>query len=569
MNYTWFLIKRTIKKGRAYIPAFLLLAGLGLLLVPLEFYGLLLSRRLIDQGFLLQNWGTIRKILFILIILFVIRSIISYITALFSTTVQLRMDQEFQNEIFSHLLHLPMDFFTREPTGRLMSRVLDDAAEFSNIFKYLFGNAFLDPFKLIGLTMLLAYFNLRLCMLMVISSFFSLLVIRWMGNRLHDTSKKAQKQNAEVFSFVEQIFSNIELVKAKITEEEETTRFHHLIDELIQLALKTTKISLIAQPILQVFKYLTLGVVFIYGSWMTSKDVFTIGTLTIFMGSAYLFFNILNSLGKTYGSLRESLARMEVLFRILDKTPEGQAVISCEKPRPSVSALSTLEFKHISFSYNYLPPVLKDVSFTIHRGETLGITGQSGSGKTTLIRLLLRFYEPDTGEIRLNGRLIHHLNLCSLRSSMGIVFQENLILNDTIKNNIAYGNKNIPEDRIIMAAEISHAHHFIKGLPDQYETIIGEGGKSLSGGERQRLSIARAIVADPEILIMDEGTSFLEVEQERSILEKIKETRRERITIIISHRLSAMATSNRILTLDNGRIIESQFKALAEIGSSL
>lgn len=566
MNHTWFLIKRIVKRGRSYIPAFLLLAGLGLLLLPVEFYGLLVSRKLIDQGFLLQNWTTIREILFVLIILFIIRSFISYITALFSTSVQLRMDQEFQNELFSHLLHLPMHFFTREPTGQLMSRVLDDTAEFSNIFNMLFGNAFLDPFKLIGLTILLGYFNLRLCILMVISTFFSFLVICWMGNKLHETSKKAQKQNAEVFSFVEKIFSNIELVKAKSTEKQETTRFHHLIDELIQLALKTTKISLIAQPILQVLKYLTLGVVFIYGSWMISKDVFTIGTLTIFIGSAYLFFNILNSLGRTYGSLRESLARMEILFRLLDKPPEDHKVIPCKKTRTSISSV---EFKQVSFSYNSISPVLKDVSFSVYRRETLGITGQSGSGKTTLIRLLLRFYDTDTGEIRLNGRLIRHMNLNSLRFSMGIVFQENLILNDTIKNNIAYGNMNISEERIIMAAKISHAHYFINDLPDQYETLIGEGGKSLSGGERQRLSIARAIVTEPEILILDEGTSFLEVGQERSILERIKKTRKERITIIISHRLSAMGTSDRILTLDNGRIIESHFKALAEIESSL
>lgn len=559
MNNSFHLFKRILRDGRSFIPTFLLLGVIGLVMVPIEFYGLLLSRKLIDKGFLLQNWDFIKGILFVLIILFMFRSLISYGTAIFSTRFQLRINQRFQDTLFSHILRLPMRFFAQEPAGQLMSRILDDATRFSSIFNLLFGPALLNPLKFIALLVFLTYINVSLCLLMVISTLFSFLVIQWVGKRMRILSKEIQNKNAAIYSFVGQIFPNIELVKSKITEKDTAQNFHRLVGELIQLSLRMLKITLISRPTLQVLKYLALGGVFVYGSWMISKNLFTIGTLTIFLGATYLFFDTIHSLGKTYGSLRENLARMEIIYAILDTPPERPKKISGDK---TLSSIDSVEFRDVIFGYSPSTPVLKDVSFCVSPGEFLGITGQSGSGKTTLARLLLRFYEPDSGEIRLNGQLLNRFDLDSLRSSIGIVFQENLILNTTIKENIAYGNDGIPMEQIIKAAKISRAHDFIKTFPDQYETVVGEGGKSLSGGERQRLAIARAIIADPEILILDEATSFLEIEQEEAILHKIKETRMEKITVIISHRLSAIRTAERILTLDNGRILDTDLLSL-------
>ncbi len=555
MNTTIHLLKRIIKDGGSYIPIFLFLGVIGLVLIPIEFYGLLLSRKLIDKGFLLQNWDTTKSILFILIILFLFRSIIHYGTATYSTKIQLRINQKFQNILFSHFLHLPVRFFTREPTGRLMSRLLDDANRFSSILNMLFGPALLDPLKLIALLIFLMYMNSRLCVLMLISTVFSLLLIEWVGKRLRMISKRLQRKNAMIFSYVEEIFSNIELVKSKVTERQTAHDFGRLVNELIHLSLEALKITLFSQPILQALKYITLGAVFFYGSWMISRHIFTIGTLTIFLGGTYLFFNSLSSLGNNYGSLRESLARMEVLYEILDSPPEASFTGSGIQ---GLTTIQTIEFKDVSFAYNASVPVLKGVSFLINRGEVLGITGQSGSGKTTIVRLLLRFYEPDSGAIRFDDRSLDECALHSLRASISVAFQDNLILSSTIRDNIIYGNKVLDMKRILKAAKIAHAHDFIKILPNQYETIIGEKGKTLSGGERQRLAIARAIVTDPEILILDEGTSFLEIEQEAVILKKIKEVRRNKFTIIISHRLSAIKTADRVLILDNGRVLDTR-----------
>ncbi|MBW1805139.1 MAG: hypothetical protein JRJ06_01980, partial [Deltaproteobacteria bacterium] len=317
MDNSYNLFKRILSDGRLYIPAFLILGGIGLVMVPVEFYGLLLSRRLIDKGFLVQDWDIIKDVLLVLVILFMFRSLISYGTSIFSTRFQLRINQRFQNDLFSHILHLPMCFFTREPTGQLMSRVLYDATRFSSIFDLIFGTGLLNPMKFIALLVFLTYINVRLCLLMVISTLFSFLVIHWVGNKMRYITKEIQKKNAALYSIVEQTFPNIELVKSKITEKKTAQAFRSMIDELIQLSLRILKITLISNPILQILKYLALGGVFVYGSWMISKDLLTIGTLTIFLGATYLFFNTLNALGNNYRSLRENLALMDIIYGIL------------------------------------------------------------------------------------------------------------------------------------------------------------------------------------------------------------------------------------------------------------
>ena len=560
LNKSFQLLKRILKNGRSYIPSFLLLGGIGLVLLPLELYGLMLSRQLIDKGLLLHDWDVIQHILLILAGLFVIRSFASYGTVVFSTKLQLRVNQKFQDQLFSHLMHLPMRYLTQQSTGQLMSRVLDDGTRFAAVFDLLFGRAVLEPLKLLVLMALLTYFNVRLSAIMLSSTVASFIVIYLMGNKLHLVSKEIQQKNASIYGFVEQMLSNVELVKSKVTEKQTARNFREQLDNLIHLLLNSLKISLVARPILQILKYLALGTVFVYGGWLISSNSLTIGTLTIFLGATYLFFNTLDSVGQTYGLLRENLARMEIIYSIFDSPTERYEITSQVKIPPSINMV---EFNNVTFGYNASTPVLKDVSFSITAGGVFGITGQSGSGKTTLIRLLVRFYEQDKGTIRLNDQSIQQFDLTALRASIGIVFQENLILNDTLRNNIAYGSLSLSDVQIIRSAKLSGAHDFIKLLPQRYETVVGEGGRLLSGGERQRLSIARAIVTAPEILILDEGTSFLEVEQESTILQNIKEHRINKITIVVSHRLSAMKIADRILTIDNGRVIETDFQALA------
>ena len=566
MNKKTLIIHRVLKDCKRHIPAFAALGSINLLLVPIEIYALLLSRQLIDKGFLQQDWDVVRTLLAILIVLFIFRSAVSYATQLFSVRLQLFINKRFQDRIFAHLLRLPMQVLTRQPVGRLMSRILDDGTRMSALCEQLFGSVILEPIKFIFLALLLLFFNFRLFVLLLLATAASIGVIYWVGNRMDSISKKIQEKNARIFSYAEQMLVNAELIKAKATERLSAVEFNGLLEQLIVFSLRMNRITLIARPVLQVLKFAAVGAVLLFGSWMISAGSLSIGTLTIFIGTTLLFFNTLHVIGNTYGRLRENLARLQAVYELLDMKPEN-ASRGVEKPLPV--PVQTIAFSDVVFGYEEAVPVLKGVSIEIEKGELVCITGQSGSGKTTLIRLLLRFYNPDMGIIHINESPLEDLELGRWRAATGIVFQENLILNDTIGRNITYGTVKVGDSRLKHAARVSGTDAFVKHLPDGYETLVGEYGRRLSGGQRQRLAIARAIVSEPEVLILDEATSYLEVSQEAKILKRIKESRKDKITILVTHRPSAIQAADRVLTLDNGRIMDSGVVPLYNIAKGI
>ena len=521
--------------------------------MPAELWALVLSRKLIDAGFMARDWDTIRPLLMALVLLFVLRSVLGYAAAAWSMRLQLQVNQRFQRELFSHLLRLPMADLSRQTAGRLMSRVLDDGTRFAAVFQQVFGRAAIEPVKAAVFLLLLAYFDVRLCALMLVIAVASLVVIRWMGLQLNLLSKQIQEKDADLYAYVEQTLFNVELVKSKAAEELSARQFDRRLDELITLSLRIQRVMLAVNPILQLLKYAALGSVLVGGGWMIGRSAMTVGTLTTFMGATYLLFNSLQSIAGTYGNLRENLARLEVLYALRDRPAEPADPTTQAMPPP---VLETIEFRNVSFGYRRSAPVLQNVSFEIRKGEIFAITGQSGSGKTTLIRLLVRLYDPDQGMILLNGRSHRDFDLRSLRKLVGIVFQENLIVNDTVGSNIAFGNPHLSANRIQRAARICGAEEFIHRLPRRYDTVVGESGRQLSGGQRQRLAIARAVVSDPAVLVLDEGTSFLEVEQEARVLQMLKTHRKDKITIFVSHRPTVMDVADRVMVIDNGRVVD-------------
>jgi ABC-type multidrug transport system fused ATPase/permease subunit len=548
-------VRRILTDGRRYIPSFTALSAIALLMVPVELTALLLSRRLIDQGFLEQNWAVIRSLLAVLFMLFVLRSIVTYATALFSARLQLSINRGFQDRIFAHLIRLPMPALTRQPVGRLMSRIFDDGTRLSSVFDLIFGSVILEPIKLVALAGVLMAFSLRLFALLLVATAASVAVIHWVGNRLDRISKQIQRRDAALFSFVEEMLSNVELIKSKATERRTAKEFRRGLDRLIELSLRIHRVTLIARPTLQLLKFSALGVVLLVGSWMISAGNLSLGTLSVFIGTTLLFFNTLNAIGNTYGRLRESIARLEVVYDLLDTAVEA---LPARPAGIEPAVVHSIEFRDVGFGYRRSVAVLKGVSFDLRKGEVIGITGQSGSGKTTLIRLLLRFYTPQTGIVRVNGRPLAEFELAGLRAAIGVVFQENLILNDTIRNNIAYGIAEVDDRQVLEAARVAGAHEFIQRLPDGYATVAGEQGRRLSGGQRQRLAIARAVITQPDVLILDEGTSYLELAQEAEILQRIKDRRKDKITVLVTHRPSAIRLADRVLTLDNGRIVDAE-----------
>lgn len=552
MHKTFSIVRRIVRDGSGYVPYFALLGGVSLLMVPLELYALLLSRRVIDEGFLQRDWVLVRSLIVTMFVLFLFRSTIAYTTGLFSARLQLRINRNFQDRLFAHLIRLPMRVLARQPIGRLMSRILDDGTRLSSVYDQLFGSLVLEPVKLGALALVLITCSLPLFSLLLLATLAAVGVIHWLGNRLDRTSKQIQKKDAALFSFVEEMISNVELVKSKATEDGSAGEFRRLLDQLIVLSLRMQRMTLFARPILQLLKFSSLGMILFFGSWMVATTRMSFGTLMLFVGTSLLFFSTLNGIGNTYGRLRQNLARLEAVYALLDTPSEHPA----RRPlQVAAVPVQSIVYRDVVFGYPDSTPILKGVSFRIDKGEMVGITGQSGSGKTTLIRLLLRFYDPEAGTVLVNGQSVPDIAVGSLRASIGLVFQENLILNDTIQNNIAYGLAQVSEEQLLEAATLSGAHEFIRRLPDGYDTRVGAHGRRLSGGQRQRLAIARAIVSDPAVLILDEATSYLEMAQEAAILRRIKERRQNQVTVLITHRPSAIHLTDRVLTLDNGRMV--------------
>jgi ABC-type multidrug transport system fused ATPase/permease subunit len=521
-------------------------------MTPVELYALLLSRRLIDEGFVPREWTVVRSLLLTLFVLFVFRSVLIYATALFSAKFQLRINRNFQGRLFAHLLRLPMRVLARNPVGRMMSRVLDDGTRLAAVYEQLFGSLVVEPVKLAAFTLLLIALSWELFGILLISTIVSAGVMHWVGNRLGRISKEIQRKDSAMFCFVEEMFSNVELVKSKSSEERSAGEFRRILDQFIMLSLRMHRLTLLSRPVLQLLKFSSLGAVLFSGSWMVADGHISLGTLTMFLGTSLLFFSILTGIANTYGRLRENLARLEAVYELLDTVPEP---ISSFRSTPSAVPIQSIEYRNVEFHYPDSPPVLKGVSLRIEPGALVGIVGQSGSGKSTLIRLLLRFYEPEAGTVLVNGQSIDRIDPASLRVSIGVVLQENLMLNDTVRNNITFGFPSVAERQFLDAAVLSGVHDLIRNLSDGYDTEVGEQGRRLSGGQRQRLAIARAILTMPPVLVLDEATSYLEMDQEAEILRRIKEKRKDRITILITHRPSAVRFADRVVMLDNGRLV--------------
>jgi ABC-type multidrug transport system fused ATPase/permease subunit len=284
---------------------------------------------------------------------------------------------------------------------------------------------------------------------------------------------------------------------------------------------------------------------------MVSNSELTVGALTAFMGAAYLFFGTVGALSSTYISAKEDLARLEEVYTLLAMPPEP--LFNSVAP-PVRIPVTHVDFDEVTFGYEPGTPVLHSLSFTLRQGEFVCLTGPSGGGKSTILRLLLGFYAPESGEIRIDGASLGERDLRAVRATMGVAFQHDLLLNRTIGENITYGREGIPAERIVQAAKAADAHGFISTLPESYDTLVGEGGYTLSGGERQRLCIARALVGNPRVVVLDEATSFIDLVGEERILQRLRQSRFDRITILISHRPSTLAAATRVIEIDNGRL---------------
>jgi len=457
--------------------------------------------------------------------------------------------------LYTNLVKLPMSFFSQKRVGELNSRISNDIGQIQDTLTTTIAEFLRQFILIIGSFIMLASINIKLTIMMV--SIVPLVGVAAVifGRFIRKYSKKVQDQVAESQVVVEETMQGISIVKAFANEWYEIGRYREKIKEVVKIAIKGGQLRGYFASFIIVCLFGTIVAVVWYGVMLSIGGEITVGELfTFILYSSYVGASS-GGIAELYAQMQKAIGATERVFELLEETPEK---INSTASELTQKIKGNVSFKNVKFSYPSRKEiqVLKDVSFTASYGQKIAIVGPSGVGKSTIASLLLRFYDIEGGEILIDGKNIYDFDLENLRGNMSIVPQDVILFGGTIRENIAYGKPNATEEEIFMAAKQANALNFIEGFPEQFETIVGERGIKLSGGQRQRIAIARALLKNPSILILDEATSSLDSESEKLVQEALEILMQGRTSIIIAHRLSTIRSADQILVLDNGVVTE-------------
>ncbi|PIU45962.1 MAG: ABC transporter ATP-binding protein [Ignavibacteriales bacterium CG07_land_8_20_14_0_80_59_12] len=501
-----------------------------------------------DRLFLLQ-------ILCLLILAtFLLKNVFMFLQTYFMSIVEQGIVRDIRFDFYAHLHDLSLDFFTEERKGVLISHLLNDVRVINDSVIAIINSIFRDPPQIIAFTLILLIFNWQLTLGIFVLFPVMALVLSKIGDSLKRRSIKVQEKIGDLTTILDEILSGMRVVKAFGTERYEVERFLRENDRYYALQVSLTRRRAIAAPITEYLGVLTATVILYYVGYETigGKSEMTPGVFLLYLTAILQLMPPVKLFGQMFNSAKEGAGAGERVFRILDiksKIVDSPGAVDIPEFKDSIV------FKNVSFRYDTGGEVLKDIDCVVKKGSLVALVGPSGAGKTTVADLVPRFYDVTGGSITIDGIDVRRLRLRSLRSLIGVVTQETILFNDTVRNNIAYGLPDCPFDSIAAAAKAANAHDFIMDLDHGYDTVIGERGMKLSGGERQRVSIARTVLRNPPILILDEATSALDSESEILVQQAIDSLMQGRTSIVIAHRLSTIQHADLILVLDDGRIV--------------
>lgn len=458
-----------------------------------------------------------------------------------------------RNDLYEHLQFMPLSFYDKSRVGDIMVRLTSDVSTMTDIFTSGFIALLNDMVVLVCSVAWMIYKDWTLTFLALIVSPFIALSLARFGKMIQHFSNSFQGKVSDLTSLIQESISGIKVVKSFTREKYEAQRFAKTNEENYKIQMKVVQLMITQGPVVEILATLGIGIVIWYGSLGVIQGKFTVGDMMAFWGYMLLATNPLNRITNTYGNVRRGLVSAIRVFEIMDFPTEVKETAHA-KEIPQVKG--SVEFKGVSFSYDKTNNILKDVNLTVHPGETVAVVGRNGAGKTTLVNLVARFYDADKGAVLVDGHDLRSIQLHSLRRQMGLVLQETILFSGTIYDNIAYGKLDAAEEEIIAAAKSANAHGFIMNLPDKYQTLVGERGVGLSGGQRQRIAIARAILRNPRILILDEATSSLDKESEAVVQDALEKLMSGRTTFVIAHHLSTIRRADKIIVLDKGEVAE-------------
>ncbi|KAA0243369.1 MAG: ABC transporter ATP-binding protein [Ignavibacteriota bacterium] len=505
-----------------------------------------------------QSYSKIELVTYLcvlIILVFLLKNLFSYLQTWFMSFVEQGIIRDIRLQLYTHFHKLSLGYFTEEKKGILISRIINDVQIIKDSMIAVINSIFRDPPLIIIFSAVLFIFNWQLTLLIFALLPVTGFILAKISDSLKRKSIRSQERIAEITSILDETFGAMRIVKAFGMEQYEVERFREEEKKYFNLLTTLVRRRALASPITETLGVITISIIlyFIGSQIVQGKSDMTPGAFFVFLGIFFQMMPSIKLIGQVFNSIQEGIAASERVFSILDTTPK---IVDAPNAVELKSFNKKIQFQNVSFKYEKSDLVLSNINVEINKGEVLAIVGPSGAGKSSLVDLIPRFYDVTGGQVLIDDIDIRNISMKSLRSFIGVVTQETILFNDTIRNNIAYGLQDVPMDRIIEAAKAANADNFIQPLKDGYETVIGDRGTKLSGGERQRLSIARALLKNPPILILDEATSSLDTESEVLVQQAIERLMKGRTSIVIAHRLSTIQKANKIIVISDGEIVE-------------
>lgn len=508
---------------------------------------------IVDEVLAEKNIQMLYWVIAAILVIFLIRGVTTFGNRYLMGYIGQRVVTDLRKRLFAHLQRLSISYYDKRRTGEIMSNLTNDIGALQTAIVENFVSLIQEAAIFVGSFVSMIYLQWKLTVLCLVIVPMVSFIIKFFGKKLHQSGKNVQEKLADVTAMLQEVIQGVRIVRSFNRSDYEIQRFDDVNEANFKANVRTIRQSSQLTPFVEFFSAIAITVIIWYGGLSVIDGIMTSGELIAFLIYAINLANPTRRIAEAVGNIQKSLGAADRVFAILDTEPEV-------KNRPGAGALQVtagrVEFDHVAFSYEPDHPVLADISFTAEPGQTVAIVGPSGAGKTTIANILPRFYDVTGGSVRIDGTDIRDVTIGSLRDHIGLVPQDTLLFNTTIKNNILYGRLDATDEEVWEAVRAANAEHFIRELPMGIETRVGDRGLVLSGGQRQRIAIARALLKNPAILILDEATSALDTESEKVVQEALDRLMVGRTSFVIAHRLSTIQNADQILVINGGVIAE-------------
>ncbi|MBI4218003.1 MAG: ABC transporter ATP-binding protein, partial [Elusimicrobia bacterium] len=518
-----------------------------------------LIRTVVDEVLIAKDLHKLFLIAGVIPLIYLLKGIFSYLQNYLLNYISQSIVRDMRFELYQHLQNLSLEFYHKNSTGRLMSRLTNDTTQLQQSIGYVPVQIIRDGLTLLFLLATVFYLNWRFALITLLLFPLSAIPVALLGTKMRRTGRQIQSLMADLFMRIQEGITGNVITKIFCQEEKEIERFQKENMNYYGTLMRWVRADVLGAPVMEFLGSVAAVFLLWYGGKEVIAGAWSTGSFFSFLGASISAYKPVKEFTGVNARIQQGLSCLERVFELLDEKP---TVTEKKGARDLPPFSKDIQYKNLGFFYEPAQPVLKGIHFNVRAGEIVAIVGPSGSGKTTLTQLLPRLFDPQEGSILIDGQDVRDISLKSLRSQIGVVTQETILFNETVRYNLTYGkvvaqgSPPISQSEIEAAAKIANAHSFILELPNGYDTVVGEKGVRLSGGQRQRLAIARAVLKNPPILILDEATSSLDSESERLVQEALERLMQSRTVLVVAHRLSTIRKADRILVLENGRIIE-------------